>query len=621
MWSCELFVALRFCNLLLRQFLYNSGMPKEYHYNWELYLAARPESLWPFVADTNRFNRDTGLPPVERLGVYDGMVHMRFRQPVINIEWNENPFEWTYPYRFGIVRDYKKGPLAEMRVLCELSPQNGGTLLRYQVWATARNFLGDAVIAIGIGLMSARRFERVFRMYDALALAGKTPLDAPGDGRLSAGGQQRLESGRAGLESFGSPSGLVARLVDLLRAGDDFSLARMRPFALADYWQTDRRKTLEMFLQAARLGLLDVQWELICPMCRGASESHGRLSEIHAHSHCPSCQVDFEANFDRQVEVTFRPNPAVRTLGEQTAFCIGSPQHVPHINLSQRVLAGEVVSLGTVLDEGSYILRSRLGDIHLRAIADGPNQVDIFTDRLPADDARVGLTPTLRLHNRDSEPLDFMLENGEWGNQAATAIDVTSLQLFRDLFSNEALRAGEQLSISSVTLMFTDLRDSTRMYRQIGDASAFGRVRQHFEILEQEISRQGGAVVKTMGDAVMAVFVQPLGAILAIQGAHAEITKTEGTPPLYLKVGIHSGPCIAVTLNERLDYFGSTVNAAARLPGLADGGEVLLSEQVANDPQVKDWLSVSTVSYFIFETGIKGFEHSFRLWRLKLPHQ
>jgi class 3 adenylate cyclase len=211
-----------------------------------------------------------------------------------------------------------------------------------------------------------------------------------------------------------------------------------------------------------------------------------------------------------------------------------------------------------------------------------------------------------------------VLENGQWGNQAATAADVTSLQLFRDLFANEALRAGEELAISSVTLMFTDLRDSTRMYRQIGDAPAFGRVRQHFEILEQEIANQGGAVVKTMGDAVMAVFRQPLGALLAIQAAHAEITKTEGTPPLYLKVGIHSGPCIAVTLNERLDYFGSTVNAAARLPGLAEGGHIVLSDQTASDPQVKEWLASSGLRHEKFESEIKGFEQSFALWRVAL---
>jgi class 3 adenylate cyclase len=594
-------------------------MAREYHYNWELHLPASPEALWPFVADTNRFNRDTGLPPVERLGVEKGVSQMRFRLPLITIEWEENPFDWTYPYRFGIVRTYKKGPLAAIRVLCELSPEAGGTLLRYQIWAQASNLVGDAVIGIGIGLVSARRFESVFRHYAELAAQGKSPLDAPGSGRLAPGGQQRLEAGLAELQRLGAPADLAGQLARLLREGDDLSLARMRPFALADYWGMPRRKTLEVFLQAARLGLLDIQWELICPMCRGAAESHNSLSDVHAHSHCPSCQVDFDTNFDRQVEVTFRPNPAVRVLGENTLFCVGSPQHEPHIRVAQGVAAGEQVSLGTVLEAGPYLLRSRLGEVHLRAVSQGgAEEVAIDSANLPEEEIQISLTPTLRLKNSDTEAIEFVLENGEWGNQAATAADVTSLQLFRDLFANEALRAGEELSIGSVTLMFTDLRDSTRMYRQIGDAPAFGRVRQHFEILEQEIARQGGAVVKTMGDAVMAVFRQPMSALLALQGAHAEISRVESTPPLYLKAGIHSGPCIAVTLNDRLDYFGSTVNAAARLPGLAEGGEVILSEQASSDPQVSEWLKGQGVSASPFKAMVKGFEQSFNLWRVKI---
>lgn len=593
-------------------------MAQEYHYNWQLKLKATPEALWPFVADTNRFNRDTGLPTVVRLGHKDGISHMRFQLPVIDIEWDENPFEWTYPYRFGIVRSYKKGPLAEMRVLCEMTPQIDGTTLNYRVWAKPKNLLGDAVISLGIGMVSAHNFERVFRHYDALAATGTSPLDAPGKTRFSAGGRQRLEAGQLQLEASGHDPALVARLLKFLGESDDLSLIRIRPFALADYWETPRRSTLELFLQATRIGLLDIRWDLICPMCRGAAESHETLSEVHAQSHCPSCQMDFETNFDQQVEVTFQPNPAVRTLAEDTVFCVGSPQHVSHVRLVQSVAAGEKVNLSTLLEDGPYILRSQSGDVRLRATPQGKTELTLGTDTLPAQEVEVSLMPTFQLQNNTDSTITFMLENGQWGNQAATAADVTSLQLFRDLFSSEALRAGEELSISSVTLMFTDLRDSTRMYRQIGDGPAFGRVRQHFEILENAIAEQGGAVVKTMGDAVMAVFKQPLSAFLAIQGAHTEITKTEGTPPLYLKVGIHSGPCIAVTLNNRLDYFGSTVNVTARLPNLSQGGEIILSNDIKSDPQVTLWLEKSGLPFERFESSIKGFEQSFTLWRIKL---
>jgi class 3 adenylate cyclase len=157
------------------------------------------------------------------------------------------------------------------------------------------------------------------------------------------------------------------------------------------------------------------------------------------------------------------------------------------------------------------------------------------------------------------------------------------LQTFRDLFANEALRPGEQISVGSLTVVFTDLRDSTRLYSQIGDAPAFGRVMNHFDILEAAIAAEGGAIVKTIGDAVMAVFRRPLAALQAVINAQHNLHLAQGgEAPLSLKAGIHTGACIAVTLNERLDYFGSTVNIAARLAHLAAGGDIVLSNMCAD---------------------------------------
>jgi class 3 adenylate cyclase len=124
--------------------------------------------------------------------------------------------------------------------------------------------------------------------------------------------------------------------------------------------------------------------------------------------------------------------------------------------------------------------------------------------------------------------------------------------------------------------------------------------------------------VKTIGDAVMAVFRQPVIAFRAIEKANAAITKLEGLPNLSIKVGIHTGTCIAVTLNERLDYFGSTVNISARLPGLANGGEIVFSNESFNDPEVQEWLKDKKASAEMFRSGVKGFDEAFDLWRMKL---
>jgi class 3 adenylate cyclase len=224
------------------------------------------------------------------------------------------------------------------------------------------------------------------------------------------------------------------------------------------------------------------------------------------------------------------------------------------------------------------------------------------------------------MNETGSESL-FSQERTAWIDQAATAAEVTALQVFRDLFSNEALRPGEQISVGSLTVLFTDLKDSTRLYREIGDASAFGSVMNHFDILRQSIADEEGALVKTIGDAVMAVFRRPAGAMRAIFKAQKRLANPPaGMRPLKLKVGIHAGPSIAVTLNERLDYFGCTVNLAARLEGLSTGEDVVISSTVYADPEVAELLANpgSNLTAVSFEKMLKGFdEESFMLWRIK----
>ena len=263
--------------------------------------------------------------------------------------------------------------------------------------------------------------------------------------------------------------------------------------------------------------------------------------------------------------------------------------------------------------------RVLLGVVMLAALIAGDATAQSCTIELqnPRDgEESVSLLPTLNLINATDADQTFQLERTIWSDQADTAADVTALQVFRDLFATEVVRPGEEISIGSVTLMFTDLRDSTRLYRRIGDASAFGRVREHFAVLEQAITAEDGSIVKTMGDSVMAVFRHPVGALRAVWNAQMKIAEG-GEPMLWLKVGMHKGPCIVVNLNDRLDYFGSTVNITARLPGFSKGGELILSQDFYNDPEVCDYIAKSIPPSALrqFTGELKGFDDPFIMWK------
>src|SRR5689334_2750193 len=607
---------------------------REYHKRWEFDLKSNPERLWPFIADTNRFNRDTGVPQIEVDATDKSRRNARRKVRLslygLPVEWEEQPFEWVKPVRFGVERVYSKGPLSRLRMRAELQPRpEGGTHLIYEVWSTPRNIPGAVAIPMQLTFVVARRFRESILKYDDLASRGAALEAAEPNTSQSSFDLQRLTALKQKLISaLESPEqiAIAQRLADFLERGDDFAVARIRAYKLADDWQQPRRAVLEVCLRATRLGLLDFQWDLLCPLCRGPQDSGASLKDIDSNVHCDTCKIDFTVNFDRYVELTFKPNPAVRRL-QVASFCIGSPHWTPHVVAQQLLPAGDQRELSLPLESGNYRMRALElpGSQDVTVSPDGASAaaVTVSDNGWSQDTLQVNEHFTLAVNNMtDAEQL-LILERLEWSDQATTAAEVTALQMFRDLFASEALRPGEQISVGTLTVLFTDLRNSTQLYRQIGDATAFGRVMNHFDILRKQITEHDGAIVKTIGDAVMAVFRSAADALTAMIEAQRLLAEPgDGAMPLTLKAGLHTGPCIAVTLNDRLDYFGSTVNMAARLEGLSTGSDVIISGAVHDDARVRNLIESQGLSAVEFDMALKGFEDErFELWRVSSKHE
>jgi class 3 adenylate cyclase len=493
-----------------------------------------------------------------------------------------------------------------------LAPRpSGGTRLVYEVRARPRNLFGRIAIGFEVGLRSRRRFATIFRRYDAAASVASKPPPSR-QPRLAPGAHARIDSARPVLVTTGADRDLVDSLCGLLERADDLTVSRLRPYVLADDWDADRRATLELCLQATRHGLLELRWELLCPLCRGAAASQESLGSVEGGLHCETCLIDFAVDFDRSVEVTFRPTPAIRPT-EPHDYCVGGPQVTPHVVAQQLLPPGERRSVSLRLEPGNYRLRT-LSIPGALPMVIGPGGAEEAEATVESDgwhgELRLADQATLRLENATAEEQLLVLERTAWSDQAAPASEVTALQLFRDLFATEALRPGEPISVGSLTVVFTDLRGSTRFYRNVGDAPAFGSVLEHLDVLRQAVTVEEGAVVKAMGDAIMAVFPRPVSAVRAMLAAQREVAGR----PLALKVGIHSGPCIAVNQNGVLDYFGSTVNLAARLVELSSGEELVVSDAVLADSEV----AALSVSVAPIEGALKGFEdESVAIWGVR----
>jgi class 3 adenylate cyclase len=177
-----------------------------------------------------------------------------------------------------------------------------------------------------------------------------------------------------------------------------------------------------------------------------------------------------------------------------------------------------------------------------------------------------------------------------------TAKRLLTNQVFRDIYHADTLNVDQRLKITSLTFVFTDLKGSTELYERVGDLVAFDLVRAHFRILLDIVASEAGAVVKTIGDAVMATFPTPdraVSAALRMRDAMQGLNAERQGEDLMLKIGIHEGPCLAVTLNDRQDYFGQTVNIAARVQNLADSRAILATGSVVDNAQTAGLLATA----------------------------
>ena len=391
-----------------------------------------------------------------------------------------------------------------------------------------------------------------------------------------------------GAELAGDPAShaLAPNLIDYLRHAPIVDLRSIRPVALAKLWSAPPDHAVELFLAAARKGVVAMGWELLCPRCRGAKSRVSRLQDLAKGAHCSSCNIDYERNFSRNVELTFHPASWIRPLpdGEMCLLGQGSARH---IKFQGEVAARSAKSFELSLAPGPYRFRTvEAGDEADRDIgADGmiPTLVARGSDILLEE---ANGKNELAIRNESDRPLVFVVEDRNWASDALTGERVIAMPAFRRLSPEQLLRPGDNAEIGWIAIMFTDLKGSTELYDALGDAPAYNLVRDHFSFLSDRVQRNHGFVVKTVGDAVMAAFSRPdhgVRAALAIQDDVASFNAARGggATPIVLKLGLHAGPCIAVTTGDVLDYFGATVNVAARLENQCRGGEVIVSEAVA----------------------------------------
>ena len=555
-----------------------------------------PEALWRAVSDTDAINRDAGLPAVryalEPAAGGGAVTVARARTGPFTLVWEEPPFTWEAPHRVAVERRFRGGPFVRFASDVRVVPDGAGARIEHAVELDARNGVG-ALLAPAVLARGRAGAERAYAL--AAQRARETPALAPTRWNVPEVAPASGPRIARFVETFGAlhphtehEPAIAARLASLVEHGDDGVVAKMRPYVLADTWQLPRERVLAAMLAATRGGLLDLSWTLLCPSCRGPKNAVGSLAAVGGEVHCDQCGINYGPDFDRNVEVTFDARPSGRTA-TPAVYCVLGPQTARQTLAQTTVPSGGTFTLAVALRPGAYVVQV-LPDRQARFTVEedaGPGTLDVRIDderaRVSSSVVQAG-TVQVRIVNASARDAVVRITEAEFSDQIATAADVTALQAFRDLFSSEVLAEEIELAIRSLTIVFTDVVGSTAMYAKTGDARAYRLVRDHFDALHARIALHRGAIVKTIGDAVMAVFVDPRDALDAALGF------ADAALPLALRIGMHRGPCIAMRANDRLDYFGTTVNVASRVAHAAGTDEILLTAAVADDPRVAEML-------------------------------
>lgn len=549
-------------------------------------LSAAPEKIWPLLTDTDRFNRLFGLAPVDYRPNDASDSTARFvahtRASGFKIIYDEHPYEWTYARKFGVYRRMHGGPVESYRWSCTLEPSPGGStkadvefeirprrgVMRPLAWLTARKFVRQLA---HLGKIIDEHLER------GGAHPYATPASTPVD-------RARLAEVTARLVAQAVPAAVAQRLAAFVGEASDADVVHVRPYELADRWAAERRDVLRACLLAVPAGLLELRWGLICPSCRTASQQARSLDEIGPAGHCQMCDISFELGLDRSIEATFVPHPAVRSVTEQM-FCMAGPARTPHVFAQANLEAGAPRELPLPREPGRYRLFVRGGaTATLEIDAGGEPRVSARIERDQIEPAHLRASPGGSLDIISADARHVKIERLEYASTAASAHDVACLPELRSLFASDLLKPGTPLKVARAAILFTDLAGSTALYSALGDAVAFRIVDDHFDVLRAAVLAHEGVVIKTMGDAVMAAFVDAEHCAAAGLDALARFTafRAEGKHRQHveLKLGMWVGACYVVNANGVLDYFGQTVNIAARVQHLARAAELVMPREV-----------------------------------------
>lgn len=314
------------------------------------------EQLWPYISQVELYNRAGGSSPVEYEIILNpesvSTIFGTAKKFGIKMHYQEMPYEWIRPHFVHSEMVYENGPFLYTRIRGEFL--NEKSSIRYSIDYVPRYRFGIAgFVARGI----LNKFVKVFQdIENQLPDLFNDPLAAKGFEDRNPSTMKRAKKLSQSWSHLADDPVVPDSLADFIATAPDSLVGRLRPYALALQLGTTRSRTLQFCCRAANSGFLEPSWDLICPSCGGAKERSSDLDELGSEAHCEMCNIRYDKDLEKNVELSFRPKPSIRKFDERE-YCLQSPSHQLQILAQVNIEPQTTYRLPLSLQPGHYRLR------------------------------------------------------------------------------------------------------------------------------------------------------------------------------------------------------------------------------------------------------------------------
>lgn len=541
-------------------------------------LQSEAQTIWSWLSDSSRINRALGMSHRDEKEV-DGKLHVSTKMLGLEQEWIERSWNWDFGKSIIVDREYLKGFGKFNHSIFYFHNKK----LYVYMGFTSKGLLSNTLLRAGVPKVVGQLLNLIKEMDKELHAGALIPSYFKESSRkLESAPLKRLEERLSKAQKDGAPKEHLKKFFDLITTEDELDLYKLRPVELARKWEESPSEILNSFLIATYHKVFEISWDIICPSCLGERTKAKDLIDLLEVDHCESCKINFQTNGENSIEISFQIHPDIREVPKQQ-FCAAEPARKKHIKLQwniQELDESQVFSL----ESGRYRMRI-LGHDYLK-----------FLKVSEAENKALDLDSELHEINLSH---DFNIRKGQKFKDGRLIIeveltdpntlrpkDIFSKNIFKKFFKEQSLNKGVQLYLGEQVIVFTDIVASTKFYQDVGDKEAYREISPHFEAIEEIFEACDGVIIKTIGDAVMASFPNPRKAVLACEKMHRHFNPQRTEFPFELRASAHIGKVIGVNRNTGIDYFGNTVNYAAKLQANAEAQELAISQEFKD--QLKD---------------------------------